>query len=212
MPILVQIIDGIEIYGTLPHAPLGAAYSAQLRALSAYLPVYWRVADGALPDDWSIGAETGIVSGAEAENIGEYSVQIEARDGHGRYARKWFTFRILAEPMVISGTLPNAVIGEEYSAVLTITGGYPPYASVARVFGPGWILTTLDPPADIDVTGEAYGDGNGQLVVIRVTDALGDTAEFSQLIDVVPAPAGYVLTATGDRIILAGESGFLTRA
>lgn len=128
--LLIEIIDGIAIDGSMPNALLGSSYSAQLRALNAFLPIRWRVSGGALPDEWEIDEDTGLVSGdVDDEDLaGDYSVQIEATDGHGRFARRTFRFRVIAAPLVITGSAPDGAVGDPYSYTYTVDGGLPPYA------------------------------------------------------------------------------------
>ncbi len=183
--LLIEIIDGVAIEGVMPDCAFEAAYAAQLRAANAFLPLRWRVAGGALPPDWDIDEETGLVTGS-GDDPGYYEVTIELVDGHGRYARRTFRFRVIAAPLVITGSAPDGAVEDPYSYTYTISGGIPPYFPILLKSAlPSGLALTPGPGADqatISGTPEEAVDP-AKVFTVAATDSQVPTPAFATLVD-----------------------------
>jgi len=208
--LLIEIIDGIAIDGVMPDCAFEAAYSAQLRASNAYFPLRWRVSGGALPPDWDLDDETGLVTGS-GDDPGYYEVSIELVDGHGRYARRTFRFRVIAAPLVISGSAPNGAVEDPYSYTYTISGGIPPYYPfLLKSAVPAGLVLTAGPGADeatISGTPEEAVDP-AMVFTVASTDSQVPTPAFATLIDEIAIQnfsTHYIRTEGGH--VLETEAG-----
>ena len=112
-------------------AGTGETYNQPIQATGTVLS--WKVTSGSLPDGLTLNASTGIISGTVSESVIEripnsnyslpkdFTFEVTASNDVGGHDSK--TFKITAfEPVkVLTDSLPNAVVGKEYSA--EIEGG-----------------------------------------------------------------------------------------
>ncbi len=126
---------------TLPIAFVGADYSASLVADGGASPYGWSAPEEMLPKGLSLDGDKGIVSGIpQAAGIAQFP--LTATDAAQCSVSASCTLEIRAKgdilvPMVaglrseplylITGTLPDAKVGEAYRSQFAATGGAPPY-------------------------------------------------------------------------------------
>lgn len=188
--LLIEILHGISIEGAFPDAVLDAAYSAQLRARHAVLPLRWAAVDGAWPPngDWDIDPMTGQVTGT-ALDAGSHTITVQLTDGAGSVARRTFVWRIAAAPLLISGHLGDGTVGDVVSYTYTTSGGVAPRACVIRS---GALPDGLSMDSAGHVTGTRTAGGVASWIV-RVTDAVGTPADLPDACET----AWPALTITG---------------
>ncbi len=108
-------------------------------------PYRWELIGGDLPQGlWRVSPMSGVIWGTPAE-AGSFKLKIRVTDAGGNTATKAFQLEVVADgepdlptdawwrahpplvggPLKITGSLPRAVTGRPYSAVLTAQGGNP---------------------------------------------------------------------------------------
>jgi hypothetical protein len=169
----------------LPDGTIGVPYSRNLAATGGLPPYTWSVTSGVLPAGLSLNAATGEISGdATTENT--YTFTVRATEDGGDYAEKALSIKIVV-PAVLTYTLPDGTLGEEYDQTLIAGGGTAPYT---------WSLDAGSLPTGLslntstgEITGTPTADGDYTFTV-SVEDSLGgtDDQELEMSIDI---PAGY---------------------
>jgi hypothetical protein len=104
---------------SLPSGALGQPYQAQLKNVDDR-PGTWSVAQGSLPPGLALNAATGAITGTPTAVITrEFAILF--RDTDGRVVAKMFTIAVAqGGPEIVTTSLPAGVIGEPYSARLSI--------------------------------------------------------------------------------------------
>jgi len=124
---LLTIVSPVNIStASLPLGTFGLAYSAKLIASGGALPLTWS-ATGTLPPgvffNTSTGALTGIPTG-----VGSFSLVFTVKDALQQSFSKPITLTLSYDVLKVATiTLPVAIKGSYYSAMLKCTGGKGPY-------------------------------------------------------------------------------------
>lgn len=127
-------------------AVLNQPYSFPLTAFSPEnQAITFRVAGGQLPRGISLDGQSGTLSGTPTE-LGIFNIRVVADDAAGNVFEQPLTLTV--KKLVITRLLPDAFLGQSYSATLKVAGGQPPYRFSG--FPPKGL--TLDPK-----TGEVSG-------------------------------------------------------
>jgi hypothetical protein len=135
---------------TLPDATRNRSYSYQLAALSPANTPAW-TATASLPSGLTLSA-SGLLSGTPTV-AGVFSIGIRLNDGVDNVFR---TFTLNISPIAITpASLPNGLQGSTYGAVLTASGGAPPYTFTADSLPDGLTLTPTG-----SLTGTPTGSGH----------------------------------------------------
>jgi hypothetical protein len=156
-------------------------------------PYRWELIGGELPRGlWRLSPMSGVIWGTPSE-AGSFNLKIQVTDADGNVATKAFQLEVGAEgeldlptdvwwranpplvggPLKITGSLPRAVAGKPYSAVLTAQGGHP-FEGTPRP-GRGW--------------------GFGEKTLIRAI--LEDRMSFGQKGTAIPEPKKYLADLEG---------------
>lgn len=124
----VKEYGGLRIVtGSLPHASWGEVYGVKLEAAAGEEPYIWTVSAGDLPPSLFLEAESGEIGGLP-ERVGKANFTVMVSDRTGQTARQEFSLIVDHQLVYITtGSLPDAVAGEEYQYLLQATGGHPPY-------------------------------------------------------------------------------------
>jgi hypothetical protein len=175
----------------LPRGSVGTSYSQQLGGTGGQTPYTWSLQSGNLPEGLSLNP-TGIIQG-NPEREGAASFVIKLTDATA--ASVTATLVITINPAVVQLTvetvsLPDGVVGADYSQTLKAIGGTAPYR---------WTIKSGTLPAGLTMTAEGLISGrpvtNGeQTFTVEVADQSGQTATKQLAIDVDPAPQFTVLT------------------
>jgi len=128
---------------TLPGGIVGLSYSAALAATGGIPPYSWSVASGSLPSGLFLNQAAGIISGTPAVNAqGSAAFTIRASDSVGLASTAPLQLLVGPPPLVIQNSaLAAATEGGAYRAMLTASGGTPPYSWSASGF-PVWLALT----------------------------------------------------------------------
>jgi hypothetical protein len=179
---------GITTPATLSFGLLGASYGPLALGVCGGTPPYnW--SNGSLPPGLSLSAG-GILSGVPSV-VGTTSFTVTVTDNASRTASQTFSLRVVQPLVFVNTTLPDAKVGESYSATLSASGGVAPYS---------WFVTNPPLPGSLALnpsTGTVSGTPPGAGVYhfpIRVTDSVGQSVTSYVQLTVAQSP-GYVCTA-----------------
>jgi hypothetical protein len=195
--------------GPLPDGNVGVMYTAQpLTATGGKPPLAFTVSAGALPNGISL-ATSGAITGTPT-NAGMFMFTVTVTDANMATATHDFTVHIFAGnvPVVTTMMLPNAVVGQSYTANLQGSGGSIPYT---------WSLGTGTLPAGLTlgtngaITGTPTAAGPSTFTV-KLTDANMQVATGQLTITVFPAlmlgtmmlNEGYVTNAYAQTLMASG--------
>jgi len=188
----------------LANATVDASYSAGFAATGGTAPYTW--AATGVPAGLGLSS-AGVLSGTPTAT-GAYTLSVTVTDASRTSATGSFALTVSPAPLTITTTsLPNAIVGEAYSAGFSATGGVLPYT---------WSLGGL--PAGL--SGSSSGAISGTptavapaTVTATVTDAVGTKASTSLALTVsVPPlvittaslPGGVVGTAYSVALVTTG--------
>jgi hypothetical protein len=119
------IVHGKLVIATdsLPNGNINVPYSFILEGAGGSLPYSWSVSG--LPTTMSCST-AGVISGTPVQTT-TVNLQITLRDSNGLSAQKNLSFKIANAPIItVSGALPHAVYGTNYSRQIAYTGGLTP--------------------------------------------------------------------------------------
>jgi uncharacterized repeat protein (TIGR01451 family) len=155
------------ITDTLDDATRGAAYTETIEQTGSVAPFTFSVTTGALPQGLTLNAD-GTITGSPVVS-GTFTFTVKVSDGNDNYASATLTLRVF-EPVIVGGaTLASAAINQPYSATLSASGGFPPYA---------WSLAGGTLPAGVTlttagvVTGTPTQSGTFNFVAMAMDSAL----------------------------------------
>ncbi|MBU6374425.1 MAG: putative Ig domain-containing protein [Bdellovibrionales bacterium] len=177
----------------LPQAYTGDVYTVMLATSNGTEPVSYSVEPGTLPTGLTL-TSYGLLSGMLSASPGEYEFSIRAVDGNGSVATKDFSLKISVPFTFTTRSIPNAVLGSSYSAVLTAVGGTPPYTYAATGLPTGFTLT----PSIGLITGNPSATGTATLTV-TVSDAHGWQRTGDILLNTV-APVSAIPSITNSTL------------
>ncbi len=122
---------GVEIVtAALPPAVKDETYLLTLRARGGAVPYTWQLTEGRLPEGLEFDPDRGIISGVpERWETRNFTVRVTDREGGWDVREFELTMGVIAEGelRIVTGTLPTAVLGEVYQALLETAGGLAPY-------------------------------------------------------------------------------------
>ncbi len=109
---------------TLPNGQIGVAYSQQLTRTGGAGSVTWSISAGSLPGNVTLGASTGLLSGAPTAS-GTFNFTARVIDTNGCIGTQAYTLVINPCPTITLNptTLPGGTVGVLYSQTLTASGG-----------------------------------------------------------------------------------------
>lgn len=214
----ITIVTAVRITSTspLPAGTMGSTYSVKLTATGGLQPYSWSAPQGGLPPGLSLDGSTGVIGGTPT-SAGTYSFVIAVTDYMG--TRDTATFRmVVGSSLSITTTaIPNGMVGENYSTILTATGGAPPYTwSVTNGALPGGL--SLSSGGTLSGTPAAAG---AFTFTVQVRDAQLSSATRTldivivaalQITTVSPLPNGIVGNAYSTRFTAVGGTSPYTWA
>lgn len=177
-----------------PQADIGAAYSHAFPATGDTPPDVFDIPSGALPAGLTIAAATGIVSGTPTGPAGVSNFAVRVTDSTAATATVNCSITVNAQLTITTGNAPNAYLNLPYSHAWAAVGGLQPYVFQiqAGALPNGLSLNT--------VTGVISGVPLVQGLfnfTVRVTDALGTTADVAFGLTVSPTAFAHSSGPTG---------------
>ena len=168
----LKVTGALEILTTeLPDATIGESYDVKLE-INSTLPYIWERYSGSLPTGLFLSPK-GEIHGTP-QYAGEYNFQLRARNIYGTSVYQDFTINVHGDLEIVTKSLPEATIGEPYSAQLEINSTLP---YIWERWG-GSLPTGLflSPKGEIHGTPQYAGEYNFQL---RARNIYG-TSVYSQ--------------------------------
>ncbi|MGB6872794.1 MAG: putative Ig domain-containing protein [Dehalococcoidia bacterium] len=177
----LKVYAALEITTTsLPEAKVGDAYSATLAASGGQPPYTWGATG--LPAGLTCST-AGVISGTPTES-GDLSVTVTATDSFStpNTDQKILALKVYPPLEITTTSLPEAKVGDAYSATLTAIGGKTPYTWGATGLPAGLTCSTA---GVISGTPTASGDFS---VTVTVTDSFStpNTAQTTLALKVYP--------------------------
>ncbi|HSB11906.1 MAG TPA: putative Ig domain-containing protein [Blastocatellia bacterium] len=178
----------------LPRGSVGATYSQNVGASGGQTPYTWSIQSGNLPNGLTLN-QSGIISGTP-ERPGTASFVLRLTDSVNASVTATLAITINPSALALSidtASLPDGVVGEEYSQALKASGGNGPYR---------WELKSGNLPQGLQlseagtISGTPTVSGEAQFE-IRATDQGGQSLTAPLSIDVDPPPGLTILSPSG---------------
>ncbi len=176
----------------LPRGSVGSTYSQNLGASGGQTPYTWSIQSGNLPDGLTLGALTGVISGTP-ERAGISSFVVKLTDSSNASVTATLSITINPAQSILSldtNSLPDGVVGQDYSQTLQAAGGTAPYRWEIRS---GKLPEGLRMSEAGVISGTPTVAGEVQFEV-RVSDQSGQSADRQFSIDIDPAPEFTILS------------------
>ena len=191
-PVLPLVIST----AALPAAVINVPYSATLTSTGGVGPFTWALASGTLPPGLTISSG-GVISGTPT-TLGTTSFKVQVTDSQTPTAAVDIATKSITvnSPLAVStSSLTGGSIGVPYSAVLTATGGVPPYT---------WSITSGTLPAGLTLSTSGLISGTPtnqetQTFTVQASDSESPAAT---------ATASLTLTISGPTSRLNGNYVF----
>jgi hypothetical protein len=174
----------------LPRGSVGTTYSQNLGASGGQTPYTWSIASGNLPEGVTLNP-AGVITGTP-ERAGTTSFSLKLTDAVG--ASVSATLSITVNPAITvlaldTLSLPDGVIGQDYSQALRASGGNTPYR---------WEISQGRLPDGLQLTEAGVIQGKPTTVgeldfEIKVSDQSGQSLSRELSIDIDPAPQLVIL-------------------
>ena len=174
----------LTLSASLSDGKVGVPYAGQISASGGTAP--YTLSGSGLPDGLSLSLSGGI-SGTPG-TAGKFAITATATDSKGVTGKGTFGLTITpADLSIVTGSLPDGVVGVAYSAGLAASGGLPPYT---------WTVSGL--PDGLSATGPAIGGTPtmaGKFTVnVTVKDSAQGSVAQSKSYSLTIAPATLVIT------------------
>ncbi|HYP29901.1 MAG TPA: putative Ig domain-containing protein [Blastocatellia bacterium] len=177
----------------LPRASVGTPYSQTLGASGGQTPYTWSVQSGALPEGLVLN-QSGTISGIP-DRAGSSSFVLRLTDAAN--ATQTATLSMIVNPgsvqlAIETESLPDGVVGQDYSQALEAVGGTAPYA---------WEIVSGTLPSGISISESGVISGRpaapGEAIFeVQARDQSGQSVRASLSIDVDPAAQLTILNET----------------
>ena len=177
----------------LPRASVGTPYSQTLGASGGQTPYTWALQSGALPEGLVLN-QTGSISGIP-DRAGSVSFVLRLTDATN--ATQTATLSIIINPGAVqlsieTESLPDGVVGQDYSEALTAVGGTAPHT---------WEVTSGALPSGITISDAGLISGRPVAPAeaefeVQVRDQSGQAIRKSFSLDIDPAAQLTILNQT----------------
>lgn len=177
--------------GQLPRGAVGATYSQSIGASGGQTPYTWSIQSGNLPDGLTLN-QGGIIAGTP-ERAGSTSFVLKLTDAVSASVSATLSITINPATLLLAietKSLPDGVVGDDYSQTLAASGGSTPYR---------WDLTSGRLPDGLVLSEAGVISGlpvtPGEIAFeVRATDQSGQSTVASLSIDIDPPPQLTVLS------------------
>ena len=189
----------LTVSSTLANGVLGVAYNQTVMPSGGVAPYAWSQLSGAIPQELSLNASTGAITGTPSGTAGMYPFTITVMDSSGQSVNQPYTVQIFPAVSISSATTPNGAVGESYTGGFGAQNGFGSYTwSIAGGALPGGVTLNTSTGA---LSGTPTGQGTFNFT-IKVVDSSTSTATQSESIIVNP-PLGITTSS-----ITTGVMGF----
>ena len=183
---------------TLPTGAAGLPYTALLNVSGGFAPYNWNVTSGTLPTG-IVSTSTGnpcIISGTPtASSSNALTLQVTDSDTTPQSAQKNYTLTVSSVLSIFETTLPDARIGQPYSANIRAQAGLAPYS---------WRITAGSLPDGITMQQTATGitlsgtptTASAATFTLEVSDSAADRQTVSRQFTLSVLPAIAITTTT----------------
>ena len=164
-------------------------------------PYTWSIVSGSLPPGLTLDPRGGAISGTPAvlkgSPLGPYTFTVQVADAENPPATATITLTIIVEvpPVIDTTSLPEAVLGNGYSATVTAEGGIAPY-TWAVVSGSLPSGLTLDPSSGV-ISGTPDDNTGPYSFTVQVADSADPAATATASLSLVLLPAPLSVTLGG---------------
>ncbi|MEK6301846.1 MAG: putative Ig domain-containing protein [Acidobacteriota bacterium] len=175
----------------LPKASVGATYSQNLGASGGQTPYTWSIQSGNLPEGMTLN-QIGVISGTP-ERSGSASFVLRLTDATASSVSATLSIIINPSALILNlntASLPDAIVGQDYSQTLNAEGGDPPYRFEITS---GRLPEGLRLSSTGVVSGKPTAPGEVEFD-LRVADQSGQSVAKSLSIDVDPPPQFTILS------------------
>jgi hypothetical protein len=181
------------VTSSMPNGAIKSTYSDTLTATGGTAPYSWSVTAGALPAGLSLNASTGVVSGTPT-TAGTSNVTFSVHDSSApvETASDAFSLTISPKVSVATTTLPAGTMGVAYSAMVSASGGTPPYTWSTSGKLPAGL--TLDASTGA-ISGFPTKAGTTS-VTFKLTDSSSPAQKATKALKIVIAKAPQAITFT----------------
>ncbi|MEK7154260.1 MAG: putative Ig domain-containing protein, partial [Patescibacteria group bacterium] len=184
--------------GSLPDGTINQNYSQTLQATGGKTPYTFYIVGGDLPSGIGM-SDSGVMAGTPTE-AGNYAFTVKVEDSTTptkQLATKQLSIKVnpkVSSLSFITPSLPDAIVGQDYSQTLAVQGGQAPY--VFSIIG-GSLQGIFNLSSDGKITGKPPAAGSA-VFTVKVEDSSGPklsaTREFT--IKVVYSGAVSITTAS----------------
>jgi len=183
----------------LPDGIVGTQYSATLSASGGTAPYTWSLVSGSLPTDLTL-SNAGVISGTpSAAGTYNFTVKVEDSSSPKKQATKQLSINVneQTQPLTITTeALPDGIVGTQYSATLSASGGIPPYTwSISSGSLPNGLILS---PSTGAISGTPIEQGTYNFTV-QVQDADSNTAAKNLSITINPSDTTPPVRSNGER-------------
>jgi hypothetical protein len=188
--------------GPLPSATVNVSYSAQLQASGGTAPYSWTIVSGVLPNGLSLNAGSGVISGSPLSS-GSWNFTVQVSDSNSPQLTSSKALSIVVEQapvttvQVMTGSMPPANVGADYSAQLLASGGTTPYswAVVSGALPDGLVLNT-----ESGVLSGTPRSAASRTFTVQVSDSssprLNASKAFTIVVEAASATSGVRITTS----------------
>ena len=186
----------------LPTGAVNAPYSTTLSASGGSAPYTWSVTSGSIPAGLALNSGTGAITGTPTA-AGMSSFAVQAQDSQSADHPGQASLMITINPAlaIATSTLSAGAQGVPYRAVLTASGGIPPYT---------WSLLSGSLPAGVSLASDGVISGTATSAgpfnfTVQVADHAPSMLNSALALTVVPTPPGAVTTQHND-VLRTGQN------
>ena len=169
----VTISQGLTIPNCpTPIAVIGQPYSAALAVVGGSAPYQWTISSGTLPSGLSLDAANALVAGVPSQ-VGSSGYVLQVNDSSNKSATRACTIQVNGVSLTITtASLPDGVVGVQYSTTLAASGGQGPYS---------WSIVSAGAPDgfSLDASGALTGTASTAgafSFTVQVTDQANNVA------------------------------------